>query len=84
MSIGAFKTDRFQGHRHKDIFLDNPETILYSGGSGQTHRFLSQEGVSGSVRYFTGLAFTDNVNGQPRTGPENNPASISSYICIKY
>jgi hypothetical protein len=86
-AIGGHIPDKFQGHWHLGLYLNNPATVWIAGGSGGTRDMVIDEpNTGGSSNYFIGSPAVDSLNdyGTPRVGSETNPASLSSYLCIKY
>jgi hypothetical protein len=82
MSIGEFLSDMFQSHWFTDIRIDGiPITWTPVNAYGDLWNIAMNVG---NTNFSIQSIISDNINGNPRIGPETRGASISSYLCIKF
>jgi hypothetical protein len=70
MEIGGFRADKIKGHAHVFELLKD-----YSGSGGSSFN-------AGAEKYSNGAGVMKNT--WLEGDNESSPASISSYLCIKY
>jgi hypothetical protein len=76
--MANFLNDMMQGHRMGPLAGSN---FLMAGATGYG---IMGAGTTARNDATTGNPVTDTVNGTPRAGYENRPASVSAQICITY
>jgi hypothetical protein len=85
MAIGEYQKDKLldlQGNLYGYVTEGGPEG---GTGNGVFHEISSIVGIkqSGTSGMYTTMGFAFS-NATDRVGEETSPASISSYLCIKY
>lgn len=78
-TVGQFKDDQFQGHKHRiELPYNNDGAGTYGGEIGNGDKYHSSRSI------FADTVFSDATNGKPRVGTTTHGKQIGVNYIIKY
>jgi len=85
-SVGIFKDDQVQGHKHKDAEYYSPVLDgIFGGEYGGYHSpNIQDRGNSNTNILYTSTPITDGTNGTPRAGTTTHGKQLGLNFIIKY